>query len=75
MWGRDGAPLVLTDWLSLELGGCADLTQTLAVEGCQPHGIRGLRLQAHDGDNALHVGCCEEMRRITKDGKPIGKMA
>lgn len=69
MWG------VLTDWLRLELRGRADLTQTLAVEGRQSHGVRSFGLQAHDGDDALHVGCCEKTRRITEDGKPIGKMA
>lgn len=55
--GKAGQLALLTDWLRLELGDCADLTQTLAVEGCQSHCVRRLRLQAHDGDDALHAGC------------------
>lgn len=69
-----GQPALLTDWLRLELGGCADLAQTLAVEGCQSHRVRRLRLQAHDGDDTLQAGCCENMERITNDKKPIGEM-
>lgn len=72
--GEAGQPTLLTDWLRLELGGCADLTQTFAVEGCQSHRVRRLRLQAHDGDDALHAGCCENMERITNDKKPTGEM-
>lgn len=66
MWGRGRVLLVLTDWLCLELGGRADLTQALAIQGCQPHSVCGLGLQAHNGDDALHVGCCENTRRITR---------
>lgn len=69
-----GQLALLTDWLRLELRGCADLAQTLAIEGCQSYRISRLRLQPHDGDDALHAGCCENMGRITKDEKPIGKM-
>lgn len=72
--GEAGQLSLLTDWLSLELGGCADLAQTLAIEGCQSYCVRRLRLQAHDGDNALHAGCCGNMGTITKHKKPIGKM-
>lgn len=45
MGGEEAGQLaLLTDWLCLELGGCADLAQTLAIEGCQSHGVPRLRL-------------------------------
>lgn len=56
---RAGQRAVLTDWLRLELRGGADLAQALAVEGRQPDCVRRLGLEAHDGDDALHAGCCE----------------
>lgn len=59
--GQAGQQAILTDWLRLELGGGADLAQALAVEGCQPDCVRRLRLEAHDGDDALQAGCCENM--------------
>lgn len=64
---------VLTDWLCLELSGCTDLAQPLAVEGRQSYCIPCLRLQAHDGDNAFHVGCGENMGQIKREGLCTGK--
>lgn len=58
---------VLTDWLCLELSGCTDLAQALAVEGRQSNRIPCLRLQAHDCDNAFHVGCGENMEQIKRE--------
>lgn len=71
---KAGQLALLTDWLCLELGSCADLAQTLAVEGCQSHRVCRLRLQAHDSDDALHAGCCENMEKITNDKKSISEM-
>lgn len=64
---------VLTDWLCLELSGCTDLAQPLAVEGRQSYCVPCLRLQAHDGDNAFHVGCGENMGQIKREGLCTGK--
>lgn len=67
MWRETEQLAVLTDWLCLELSGCTDLAQPLAVEGRQSYRIPCLRLQAHDGDNAFHVGCCEKMGLIKRE--------
>lgn len=74
VYGKAGQLALLTDWLRLELGSRADLAKPLAVEGCQSDRIGCLGLQAHDGDNALHVGCWENTRGITKMQKPPGEM-
>lgn len=73
MWRETEQLAVLTDWLCLELSGCTDLAQPLAVEGRQSYRVPRLRFQAHDGDNAFHVGCREKMGMIKGERPRTGK--